>query len=180
MRYLLLLLLGACIASCQPSTETETPQDLVPLVIKDPGVEVDSNAIVLVPLTNTGVRFDGVYHYAKGNLRYYMRFFERGNAAFVGGTEKYTGQLAEMLTIDVRSGWNQIHNCPVRQANDSLFIRSMGIKGAINYLGEVRAQGDSVRFLKASEITGSRELASYVFLPDSRLQEEKAKFLQTQ
>ena len=37
------------------------------------------------------------------------------SAAFVGGTEKYDGQLASMLTIDVKSGWNQVHNCPVTQ-----------------------------------------------------------------
>lgn len=136
------------------------------------------DGIELVPLTGSGVRFDGVYHYADGNLRYYMRFFERGNAAFVGGTEKYTGQLAEMLTIDVQSGWNQVHNCPVVQRNDSLFIRSMGLRGAINYFGEVRAAGDSVRFLKASQITGTRIIGAYGFLTDARLAQEKAQFIQ--
>ncbi len=123
----------------------------------------------LVPLTGTGVRFNGVYHYADGNLQYYMRFFERGNAAFVGGTEKYAGQLAELLTENVQSGWNHVHNCPVVQRNDSLFIRSVGFKGVINYLGEVRADGDSVRFLKASEITGTRINAPYSFIPDGTL-----------
>jgi hypothetical protein len=125
-----------------------------------------SNTITLVPLTGSGVRFDGVYHYADGKLQYYMRFFERGSAAFVGGMENKPGELATLLTIDVPSGWNQVHNCPVVQRNDSLFIRSVGIRGVINYLGEVRANGDSVRFIKASEITGTRFLAPYGFIPD--------------
>lgn len=123
----------------------------------------------LVPLTGTGLKFDGAYRCTIGDLQYYMRFFERGSAAFVGGTEKYPGQLASMLTIDVKSGWNQVHNCPVHQRNDSLFIRSVGMKGVINYLGDVRANGDSVRFLRASEINGSRQIMRYAFVPDSEL-----------
>ena len=123
----------------------------------------------LQPLTGTGLKFDGAYRCTIGDLQYYMRFFERGSAAFVGGTEKYPGQLASMLTIDVKSGWNQVHNCPVEQRNDSLFIRSVGMKGVINYLGEVRANGDSVRLLRASEINGSRQIMRYAFMSDSEL-----------
>lgn len=125
-----------------------------------------SNTVRLVPLTGSGLRFDGVYHYADHKIQYYMRFFERGSAAFVGGMENKPGELATLLTIDVPSGWNQVHNCPVVQRNDSLFIRSVGVRGVINYLGEVRANGDSVRFLKASQITGTRILAAYGFVPD--------------
>lgn len=123
----------------------------------------------LMPLTGTGLKFDGAYRCTIGDLQYYMRFFERGSAAFVGGTERYPGQLAAYLTIDVKSGWNQVHNCPVQQRNDSLFIRSVGMKGVINYLGEVRANGDSVRFLRASEINGIRQIMRYAFVPDSEL-----------
>lgn len=138
--------------------------------IVPPGVpQGGSDDPVLVPLTGTGLKFDGAYRFTIGDLQYYMRFFERGSAAFVGGTEKYPGQLASLLTIDVKSGWNQVHNCPVVQRNDSLFIRSVGMKGVINYLGEVRANGDSVRFLRASEINGSRQIMRYVFVPDSEL-----------
>lgn len=128
-----------------------------------------SDGVQLVPLTGTGLRFDGAYRCSVGDLRYYMRFFERGSAAFVGGTEKYPGQLAGLLTIDVKSGWNQVHNCPVAQRNDSLFIRSVGMKGVITYAGDVRANGDSVRFLRHSEINGSNQLMPYVFVPDSDL-----------
>lgn len=143
------------------ATEDTTAADTAAAVTVD-----TSNTITLVPLTGSGLRFDGVYHYADGKLQYYMRFFERGSAAFVGGMENKPGELATLLTIDVPSGWNQVHNCPVVQRNDSLFIRSVGVRGVINYLGEVRANGDSVRFIKASEITGTRFLAAYGFIPD--------------
>jgi hypothetical protein len=181
MRSSLFLVPFSLLIACDEPGKSPVEQSNVPqpsIAITDTSVVVDNNAVQLVPLTNAGVKFNGVYHYASGSLHYYMRFFERGNAAFVGGNEKYDGQLAEMLTIDVKSGWNQVHNCPVIQRNDSLFMRSMGIKGAINYLGEVRANGDSVRFLKASEITGTRIIGAYAFLPDSYLQQEKAKFVE--
>ncbi|MBL0043605.1 MAG: hypothetical protein IPP33_04045 [Flavobacteriales bacterium] len=177
MRNCLFLAPMVLVFGCTEPAEKAVPE-LKPLVISDTTMEVDPSAIVLVPLTTSGVKFDGVYHYSSGNLKYYMRFFERGNAAFVGGTEKYQGQLAEMLTIDVRSGWNQVHNCPVDQRNDSLFIRSMSIKGAINYAGEVRANGDSLSLLRSSEINGTRMRFNYVFLPDVFLQQEKAKFVE--
>jgi len=128
-----------------------------------------SDEVQLITLTGTGIKFDGAYRCIVGDLKYYMRFFERGSAAFVGGTEKYPGQLASLLTIDVKSGWNQVHNCPVQQRNDSLFIRSVGLKGVINYLGDVRANGDSVRFLRVSQINGSRQIMGYAFVPDSEL-----------
>ncbi len=160
LHFFVLPLLVACgghSATSVPTTETKDTLVAVP----------DTNtAMKLMPLTGSGVRFDGVYFYADHNLHYYMRFFERGSAAFVGGTENKQGELATMLTVDVPSGWNQVHNCPVVQHNDSLFIHSVGIKGAINYLGDVRANGDSVRFLKASEITGTRVIAAYSFVPD--------------
>ncbi len=146
------------------------PADRVAPPVPPPPVNIDtSKVMVLMPLTGSGVRFNGVYHYADGKLHYYMRFFERGNAAFVGGMDEFPGQLGELLTENVQSGWNNVHNCPVVQRNDSLFIRSVGFKGVINYLGEVRAEGDSVRFLKASEITGTRIIAPYGFVPDGTL-----------
>ncbi|MFN8351922.1 MAG: hypothetical protein U0U25_10705 [Flavobacteriales bacterium] len=161
---LISLLATACVDKVPTDQGATTPVDTVATAAVD-----TANMVVLVPLTNTKLRYNGVYHYADGSLKYYMRFFERGNAVFVGGMEDKPGQLAALLTIDAPSGWNQIHNCPVVQRNDSLFIRSVGIKGVINYLGEVRADGDSVRFLKASEITGTRIIAPYRFIPDAEL-----------
>jgi hypothetical protein len=80
------------------------PTDTVPPPVTLPVVAIDTTKVVaLVPLTGTGVRFNGVYHYADGSLRYYMRFFERGNAAFIGGTEEFPGQLGEFLTENVQS-----------------------------------------------------------------------------
>ena len=178
MRFARLLLPVLVCASC-----VDTPVDVPPppaadtsivtpveVPIGTPGVSGElTGEVQLTPLTGTGLKFDGAYKCTVGDLQYFMRFFERGSAAFIGGTEKYPGQLASMLTIDVKSGWNQVHNCPVEQRNDSLFIRSVGMKGVINYLGNVRADGDSVRFLRASEINGSRQIMGYVFVPDSEL-----------
>lgn len=178
MRFAHLLIPVILSASCVDAPVEVTSPPLVdtsaalpvgsPVLTPGASGEMDGG-IQLTPLTGTGLKFDGAYRCDIGDLKYYMRFFERGSAAFVGGTEKYPGQLASMLTIDVRSGWNQVHNCPVEQRNDSLFIRSVGMKGVINYLGEVRANGDSVRFLRASEINGSRQIMHYVFMSDSEL-----------
>ncbi len=165
MRVLLQFIALALVVGCSDPTDSVPPPATVP-----PTAFIDTTKMVaLVPLSSSRVRFNGVYHYADGKLHYYMRFFERGNAAFVGGTEEFPGQLGELLAENVQSGWNQVHNCPVVQRNDSLFIRSVGFKGVINYLGEVRANGDSVRFLKASEITGTRFIAAYGFVPDGTL-----------
>lgn len=174
--YLLIpvLLSAACVdapveVSTPPVPDTSTASPVETPVATSGTSDEMSGEIQLIPLTGTGLKFDGAYRCTIGDLQYYMRFFERGSAAFVGGTEKYPGQLAAYLTIDVKSGWNQVHNCPVQQRNDSLFIRSVGMKGVINYLGEVRANGDSVWFLRASEINGSRQIMRYVFVPDSEL-----------
>lgn len=168
MRHLLPLLITLLAAACVDGGAGRS--DAPAADTSAPAAPVDTaNMVRLVPLTGSGLRYNGVYHYADGNIHYYMRFFERGSAVFVGGMEKEPGNLAALLTINAPSGWNQVHNCPVVQRNDSLFIRSVGIKGVINYLGEVRADGDSVRFLKASEITGTRIIAPYKFIPDAEL-----------
>lgn len=174
MRHALALLpvlfLSACVdkpAAVLPNPVADTVQQVTPPPEGTPGE--DATGVPLTPLTGTGLKFGGVYAYTIGDLHYYMRFFERGSAAFVGGTEKYPGQLAALLTIDVRSGWNQVHNCPVDQRNDSLFIRSVGLKGVITYAGDVRANGDSVRFLRHSEINGMNQIMRYGFIPDSEL-----------
>jgi len=151
----------------------DTPADVPPPPVDTPDetatAPVDTvNTVQLVPLTGSGLRYDGVYRFDLGGIRYYMRFFERGSAAFVGGTEKKDGELAGLLTMDVKSGWNSVHNCPVDQRNDSLFIRSVGMKGVINYAGQVHANGDSLRLLRVSEINGVRQLFNYGFVPDVR------------
>ncbi len=173
MRYVPFLLMSALLVACvdkpvgippPPPVEGTTQAPIVPSAL-----EQAEGGIELVPLTGAGLKFDGAYLCMVGDLRYYMRFFERGSAAFVGGTEKYPGQLASMLTIDVKSGWNQVHNCPVTQRNDSLFIRSVGMKGVITYAGDTHAGGDSLVFRRHSEINGSNQIMRYVFVPDSGL-----------
>ena len=176
MRYTILASIMVLIVACKggavpDSTTVDTGSDT--LMAKADSMPVNTaagvdtgNTVHLVPLTGSGLRFDGVYHYADHKLQYYMRFFERGSAAFVGGMEKNPGELATILTIDVPSGWNQVHNCPVVQRNDSLFIHSVGVRGSIDYFGKVRANGDSVHFVKVSHITGTTFDAPYGFIPD--------------
>jgi len=173
MRYAYFLLPALLAASCVDTpVDVPPPPPVVENTVPDTGAGASemSSDVQLVPLTGSGLKFDGAYKSEIGDLDYYMRFFQRGSAAFVGGTEKYPGQLASLLTINVRSGWNQVHNCPVVRRNDSLFIRSVGMKGVITYAGEVRADGDSVLFLRHSEINGSNQLMRYAFIPDSALE----------
>jgi hypothetical protein len=171
-----LLALGLLAACTDPATDngsTEgkdtttvqvTPQDRV--TPTEPPV---SDGITLVPITGSGIRTDGWYYYSTGKgtdgLKYYMRFFERGNVALVGGPEKQHGELGKMLSENVQSGWNQVHNTPVILRNDSIIFRTMSIKGAINYAGVLYANGDSLRFLKSSEVNGQRMIVEYGFEP---------------
>jgi len=161
------LVLGVLFGAACVDRPAEVPASRIDAPVDTPVVQAEDPDVRLVPLTGSGLRFDGVYRFDLGNIHYYMRFFERGSAAFVGGSERNDGELADLLTIDVQSGWNSIHNCPVEQRNDSLFIRSVGLKGVINYSGEVHANGDSVRFLRASEINGVRQIFRYAFVPDT-------------
>jgi hypothetical protein len=62
----------------QPVVEETQPNVLE---TQEPATDVQ-----LAPLTGTGLKFDGAYRFTIGDLQYYMRFFERGSAAFVGGT----------------------------------------------------------------------------------------------
>src|SRR5689334_1069475 len=116
MRFLYLLAAVVLLVACDPKPNNTTPPVAQVDTVAAPVIDT-TGQIVLVPLTGSGLRFDGAYRCSIGDLRYWMRFFERGSAAFVGGTEKYDHQLAGLLTIDVKSGWNQVHNCPVDQRN---------------------------------------------------------------
>lgn len=125
--------------------------------------------VVLKPITLQGLRFDGVYMMVDGKLHYYLRFFERGNVALVGGPENEdhfdsTPSIRTYLTENVQSGWNNVHNTPVEQRNDSLFFRTMTMKGAITYACALRS--DTLRVLKASQVNGHRALLDYHFAAD--------------
>ncbi len=154
--------------SCKPASPGEqtvkTPTASLPEAI----MPDTSSAVHMVPLTGSGLKYDGVYHYKTGDINYYMRFFERGNVALVVGNESDTARrsIREYLTENVQSGWNNVHNTLVERRNDSLLFRTMAFKGAITYAGAVYAAGDSVRFLKASEVNGKKAIVEYGFVPD--------------
>ena len=128
-----------------------------------------SSTVQLVPLTESGLKFNGLYRYNVDNIHYFMRFFERGNVALVVGNESDTTKhsISALLTENVQSGWNNVHNTPVIRRNDSLLFQTMAIKGAITYAGVVYAGGDSVRFLKESHVNGKKAFVEYGFLPDA-------------
>ena len=48
-----------------------------------------------------------------------------------------------------------------------LFFTTMATRGAITYAGAV--EGDSVRFLKESKITGKKARIAYGFIPDPEM-----------
>ncbi len=136
------------------------------------GAQSDTSAsIELQPLQGTRLRFDGVYDQeAPRNLHYYMRFFERGNVVLVAGVQHPddTVKLRDLLTQNAQSGANNLHNVPVTLHGDSLFFSTMTAKGAITYAGSFWG-GHTLRFLKASGITGKKAILEYAFRPDSPL-----------
>lgn len=126
----------------------------------------DTGIVHLHSLVGSGLKFQGVYDAPSGNVHYFMRFFPRGNVAMVAGRQEPDDpkDLRTMLTENVQSGKNNIHNVPVTQRGDSLFFTTMANRGAIIYSGVV--DGDSLRFLKHSKATGKKGVVSYVFVPD--------------
>lgn len=153
--------------ACGPSTPA-TEEVSVPVA---PGTAAiapidTSNSVVLTPITGS-VRFDGVYVQKDKSIHYFMRFFPRGNVALIAGPEREGSNMSirNLLTEDVQSGQNNAHNTPVEQRDDSLFFRTMTIKGAIRYAGVVH--GDTARFLKVSDINGRRAVITYVFEKDA-------------
>ncbi|MGV9012468.1 MAG: hypothetical protein ACOH13_07735 [Flavobacteriales bacterium] len=167
-----LALLSAC---GSPATENPAPQAAPTNGANDTlgtGVHTDTTSVIqLQPLRDSRLRFDGVYDQeASGNLHYYMRFFERGNVALVAGVQKPDdpGSLQDLLTPNAQSGANNVHNVPVTLRGDSILFSTMTAKGAITYAG-IFLGGDTLRFLKASDVTGKKAVLDYAFRPDSPL-----------
>lgn len=150
-------LLTACTGAPEPAPAPPAPA---------PAAADTAGTVRLTPLSGSGLRFDGVYHTNSSNLHYYMRFFERGNVALVAGHQSPTDtiHLAALLSENVQSGWNNVHNVPVTLRNDSILFQTMSVNGAITYAGKL--DGDTVRFLKASRINGKRAIVAYGFEPD--------------
>lgn len=167
---LFLLLLAACSSEDRNATPAEPVNVPATEQATPPAAEVVDTAaapgmVHLYSLAGSGLRFDGVYGHSDGAIHYYMRFFERGNVALIAGQQKPGDpvDLRSHLRQDVKSGENNVHNVPVTVRNDSLFFSTMAPRGAITYAGVV--QGDTVRFLKHSKITGKQALISYGFQP---------------
>jgi hypothetical protein len=149
-----------------PSTARPTPQAQAQAPdTAQPTAPIGS--VVLHSLAGSGLKFNGVYDsHTQGDIHYVMRFFERGNVALVAGRQR-TGDkvdLRNLLTIDAKSGKDNLHNVPVEQRGDSLFFTTMATRGEILYAGVVA--GDSLRFLKHSRVTGKKAVVSYGFVPD--------------
>ena len=172
MRNSLLLLAIFTFAACSneetaPDQSTLTTPVTAPSEPADVPAKPDSGGVQLHSLEGSGLKFHGVYDSpTSGNVHYFMRFFERGNVALVAGRQEPNDptDLRSLLTENVQSGKNNIHNVPVTRRGDSLFFSTMAIRGAINYAGVL--DGDSLRFLKHSKATGKKAVVSYGFLPD--------------
>ncbi len=169
--FLLLLLASFTLTACTDNTSVaEQPaqiaEDQAPPAQADDIAVPDTGVVHLHSLAGSGLQFHGVYDAPNGNVHYFMRFFERGNVALVAGRQEPDDptDLRSMLTMNVQSGTNNIHNVPVTRRGDSLFFSTMANRGAISYAGVV--DGDSLRFRKQSKATGKTGVVSYVFLPD--------------
>ena len=170
----LLFILSACSgnerAPAPVTPPSATEPEAVPMA-QDTAVAptADTGTVQLHSLVGSGLKFHGVYDSpTSGNLHYFMRFFERGNVALVAGRQEPNDphNLASLLTEDVKSGTNNVHNVPVTVRGDSLYFATMATRGAITYAGVV--EGDSLHFLKHSKVTGKKAVVSYVFVPDSQ------------
>lgn len=170
----LLFILAACSGN-EPAPEPVAPPSTTEpegiTMAPDPALPVtpDSGMVQLHSLTGSGLKFNGIYDSpTSGNIHYFMRFFERGNVALVAGRQEANDphNLTELLTEDVKSGPNNIHNVPVTRRGDSLYFSTMATRGAIIYSGVV--VGDSLHFLKHSKVTGKKAVVSYGFVPDAR------------
>lgn len=121
-------------------------------------------------LAGKGLRFDGYYMETRGDLLYLLRFFPEGRAVLVNGTSDLRDQLSPLLVRDAKGdpaiGW---YNVPVKVDGDSLFFTTRPEKGTIDYAGGV-VDGSTVRFLRISNINGTRQLKEYIFQPDGSKQ----------
>jgi hypothetical protein len=118
------------------------------------------------PFEGKGLRFDGYYMETCGELLYLVRFFPEGRAVLVNGTSDLREQLPPLLVRDAKGdptmGW---YNVPVTVQGDSLFFTTRPEKGTIDY-GGIVVDGSTVRFMRTSNITGTRQLKEYLFQPD--------------
>ena len=176
LKPVLLFLFAASVSACGSSTSTDADHTAEPTDVTGDSsaneVATDtSTSLQLQPLHGSGLRFDGVYdQQAAGDLHYFMRFFERGNVALVAGVQKPDDpvKIQDLLTVNAQSGTNNLHNVPVTVRGDSILFSTMTPKGAITYAGTL-ADGDTLRFLKASMVTGKKAVLNYAFHPDSPL-----------
>lgn len=170
--FLLFLLTSFAFVACTgdaPTAEQPAPpaeEQLPPPAEANNSAIPDTSIVHLHSLTGTGLKFNGVYDAPSGNVHYFMRYFERGNVALVAGRQEPNdpNDLRALLTENVQSGTNNIHNAPVTQRGDSLFFTTMANRGAILYSGVV--DGDTLRFIKYSKATGKKGKVDYYFVPD--------------
>ena len=164
---------AACSGEPTPEQQPTRPSLSQPSQVEVPTdtdaatVAPDSGMVTLHSLTGSGLKFHGVYDApTPGNVHYFIRFFERGNAALVAGRQEPSDpvDLRSLLIPNAQSGSNNVHNVPVTRRGDSLFFSTMANRGAITYSGVV--DGDSLRFLKQSKATGKSGMVVYGFVPD--------------
>lgn len=150
---LITCLAGAC---TEPSTPEAPP----------PGTDITGT--VLVPLTNTPLRYDGFYRTSIGTTHYGLRFFPEGNVVLANGndTTPDLSQLRSFLRNDTRNGLRPgLYNVPVIQNGDSLYFVTPTDRGNIDYRG-IALGPDSLRFFKYSHINGQRAIGTYTFQKD--------------
>lgn len=118
------------------------------------------------PFAGLGLRTDGYYRDARGEVLYLIRFFPEGRAVLINGTKDVEADLPKYLLRETQGNPAMgLYNVKVDVRADSMFFMTRPEKGEISYRGKVM-NASMVRFHRHSHITGKDQNMEYIFYPD--------------
>ncbi len=153
MRSIPFLVLTMLVVACKPEGGDQAVAVVTP---KETG-----------PFAGLGLRYDGHYRDARGEVLYLIRFFPEGRAVLVNGIKDVEADLPKFLIRETQGNPSMgLYNVMVDVRKDSMFFVTRPEKGEISYRGKV-ADASLVRFHRHSHITGKDNEMEYIFYPDS-------------
>ncbi|MBL7962327.1 MAG: hypothetical protein JNM31_00655 [Flavobacteriales bacterium] len=163
-RILALLLPALILLGCMNDESTpQQPAEPTAPVVSERGPETG-------PLSDSGLRFDGVYISREGNIFYLLRFFPQGNVTVINGPDSTNGDFLRKMIAKQGLEPNPViglYNVPVERCDDSLHFSTKAMRGLIEYDGRMHGP-DSLHFLKYSHINGRKAMYAYGFSPDAQ------------